>query len=123
MFNTHATPPRYAEWFGRQLDHLLARYEPLDPYRLEQTLEVGASGRRPAAVFTFDDGFRNHFEVAAAELEKRGARGIFSIPAAFPSVPVAEQVEWCRSRDSLGSRRRGAFAPGGSLCDELGSGP
>ncbi len=98
VFNTHSTPRRYAASFGRQLDHLLARYEPLNPYRLEEVLELGPSGRRPLAVFTFDDGFRNHFEVAAAELEKRGARGIFSIPADFLSVPEGKQVQWCRRR-------------------------
>lgn len=98
VFNTHSTPPRFAASFGRQLDHLLARYEPIDPYRLEEALLAGPSGGRPLALFTFDDAFRNHFEVAAPALEERGARGIFCVPAQFPSVPPARQIEWCRRR-------------------------
>lgn len=98
VFSTHATPERYADSFGRQLDHLLARYEAVDPYRLEDALRRGPTKDRPLAVFTFDDGFRNHHEVAAVELERRGARGIFSVPAEFPSVPRDRQVDWCRRR-------------------------
>jgi peptidoglycan/xylan/chitin deacetylase (PgdA/CDA1 family) len=98
VFNTHSTPPRYAKSFARQLDHLLARYDAIDPYRLEEILERGPPAQRPSALFTFDDGFRNHFEVAAAELERRGARGIFCLPAAFLSVPREKQIEWCRTR-------------------------
>ncbi len=98
VFNTHSTPPRFAASFARQLDHLLARYEPMDPYRLEETLAAGPPGRQPLVLFTFDDAFRNHFEVAAPALEERGVRGIFCVPAEFPSVPPAKQVEWCRRR-------------------------
>ena len=98
VFNTHATPPRYAASFGRQLDHLLDRYDAVDPYRLEQVLEHGPSARRPLAVFTFDDAFWNQYAVAAAALEERGARGIFAVPAEFPSIPSGEQIAWCKKR-------------------------
>lgn len=98
VFNTHGTPARYAENFGRQLDHVLARYEPVDPYRLEEMLAQGPRGGRPLCVFTFDDGLRNHYEVAAVELEQRGLRGIFSVPSDFPSLPESEQAAWFRRR-------------------------
>lgn len=98
VFNTHGTPPRHAESFGRQLDHILARYEAVDPYRLEEMLAEGPRGGRPLCAFTFDDGLRNHYVVAAAELEKRGLRGIFSVPSDFPSLPEAEQAAWFRRR-------------------------
>ena len=98
VFNCHGTPPRYAASFGRQLDHILERYNGVGPYRLEQMLADGPAGGRPSCVFTFDDGLRNHYEVAAVELERRGLRGIFSVPADFPSLPEAEQAAWFRRR-------------------------
>ena len=94
---THGTPPRYAATYGAQLDRLLERYRPLDPYRLEEALRDGPPDGRPACVFTFDDALLNNYEVAAVELERRGARGIFSVPVDFPSVPAAEQPAWFRS--------------------------
>jgi peptidoglycan/xylan/chitin deacetylase (PgdA/CDA1 family) len=98
VFNFHGTPHRYRESFGRQLDHLLGRYDAGDPWALEETLAAGLSRRRPLAIFTFDDGLQNHFTVAADELEARGVRGIFCIPVMFPSVPRAEQAGWFRTR-------------------------
>jgi peptidoglycan/xylan/chitin deacetylase (PgdA/CDA1 family) len=97
VFNLHGTPPRYRQSFGQQLDHLLARYDAADPHRLEEVLARGPSDGRALALFTFDDGLRNHFTVAAEELEERGARGIFSIPVTFPSVPIGKQAEWFRA--------------------------
>ena len=98
VFNMHSTPLRYAESLGRQLDHLLERYDPIDPRQLEATLQRGPATDQPLALFTFDDGLRNHYEVAAPELERRGARGVFCIPAVFPSLSSADQVDWFRTR-------------------------
>jgi peptidoglycan/xylan/chitin deacetylase (PgdA/CDA1 family) len=98
VFNYHGTPRRYGALFGLQIDHLLTRYDPVDPYRLEQALAEGPAGGRPLAVFTFDDGLRNHFTVAAAALEKRGIRGIFCIPVEFPSLSPPDQIDWFRKR-------------------------
>lgn len=94
---THGTPERYRATYGAQLDRLLARYAPLDPYALEDALRLGPPGGRPAVAFTFDDALLGNYEVAAQELERRGARGIFSVPVAFPSVPAAEQPAWFRA--------------------------
>lgn len=98
VFNYHGTPSRYRMAFGRQIDHLLHRYEVLDPHLLEEALATGPPNGRPVAFFTFDDGLQNHYTVAAPELERRGLRGIFCLPVAFLSVPVEEQAAWFQSR-------------------------
>lgn len=98
VFNYHGTPRRHAASFGAQIDHLLARYDAVDPHRLGEALAAGPPRGRSLAVFTFDDGLRTHFDVAADELEQRGARGIFCVPAEFPSVRPADQPGWFRRR-------------------------
>lgn len=90
---THGTPERYRATYAAQLDRLLHRFEPLDPWNLEAAL-ARRGGRRPWVAFTFDDALLNNYEVAAAELEARGARGIFSVPVAFPGLPRDEQPAW-----------------------------
>jgi peptidoglycan/xylan/chitin deacetylase (PgdA/CDA1 family) len=98
VFNYHGTPERFAESFGRQVDLLLSRFKAIDPYELEEVLSTGPQQGDSLAAFTFDDGLENHFTVAASELEERGARGIFCIPAVFPSISRARQSAWFRDR-------------------------
>ena len=92
---THGTPGRYRTTYGAQLDRLLERYEPLDPHGLEEAIG-GGSRSRPWVAFTFDDALLDNYEVAATELERRGVRGIFSVPVDFPDVPLVEQPDWFR---------------------------
>jgi peptidoglycan/xylan/chitin deacetylase (PgdA/CDA1 family) len=102
---THGTPERFRATYAAQLDRLLERFEPLDPHRLEESLRpgagtgtgTGARRRAPWVAFTFDDALLGNYEVAAEELERRGARGIFSVPVDFPAVPRAEQPAWFRA--------------------------
>jgi hypothetical protein len=61
VFNYHGTPARLAENFERQLDHILSRYRGCSAHDLEPHLSAKASA--PAALFTFDDGLANNFEV------------------------------------------------------------
>jgi peptidoglycan/xylan/chitin deacetylase (PgdA/CDA1 family) len=102
VFNFHGTPERLRQSFAVQLDYLLDRYAPVDPYDVERIVVDGAS-TGPMAVFTFDDGLEGHFTVAAEELEARGARGIFCVAAAFPDVPVDQQAAWFRARVRAGT--------------------
>lgn len=95
---THGTPERYRATYAAQLDRLLERYDPLDPHDLEEALRPGAPRRRrPWVAFTFDDALAGNYTVAAEELERRGARGIFSVPGDFPDVPPAGQPAWFRA--------------------------
>ena len=101
VFNYHGTPERLRQSFAAQLDYLLDRYAPVDPYDVERIVVEGSSNG-PLAVFTFDDGLEGHYTVAANELESRGARGIFCVAAAFPDVPFDEQAAWFRARVRAG---------------------
>lgn len=100
----HGTPARLRAHLGRQLDYLLERYRGIRGDELEDVLRNGP-GPRAGVVFTFDDGLANNYEIAAPLLEERGLRGIFCIPAAFPSVPRSEQPRWFMEhvRSSLNS--------------------
>lgn len=102
IFNFHGTPERLRRSFAAQLDYLLDRYTPIDPYDLEEVVVSGSSNGALAA-FTFDDGLANHYSVAAAELEARGARAIFCIAAAFPDVPPDAQSAWFQAHVRAGS--------------------
>jgi peptidoglycan/xylan/chitin deacetylase (PgdA/CDA1 family) len=97
VVNYHGVPPRLGDSFARHLDQLLTRFGGADGNDLERLLEEGP-GDRPAIVFTFDDGLANHLEIVAPRLEERGLRGIFAIPAEFPSIARADQPRWHRER-------------------------
>jgi hypothetical protein len=95
VFNYHGTPPRFRDSLARQLDFLLARYQGRSAYELETILAHGP-GQQCAALFSFDDGLANNLEVAAPLLEERGLRGIFCVPADFPSIDAEAQPRWFR---------------------------
>lgn len=97
VVNYHGVPARLKDGLGRQLDHLLGRFRGASGFELERILREGP-GDESAVVFTFDDGLANHLEVVAPLLEERGLRGIFAIPAEFPSVEPSEQARWFRER-------------------------
>jgi peptidoglycan/xylan/chitin deacetylase (PgdA/CDA1 family) len=78
-----ATPEAFraqVAWLRRQvrilaLDELLAM------------LESGAPWREPVALITFDDGYRDNFEVAVPILREQGVPATFFLPTAFLEAP------------------------------------
>jgi len=78
---------------ARQIDHVLERYVAASPNDLTQLTSASHS----VAVFTFDDGLANNFQVAAPLLEARGLTGVFCVVAAFPDVPPDRQAAWFRT--------------------------
>lgn len=66
--------------FESQLDCLSRRLEPTDWTQLDEHLEGRKSLPPQTFLLTFDDGLREHAEIVAPILERRGLRGLFFIP-------------------------------------------
>ena len=68
------------EDFAAQVRFLASNFELVDPEALGPDL-VRARGRR--VLLTFDDGYRDNYEVAYRVLREHGARGVFFITTGF----------------------------------------
>jgi peptidoglycan/xylan/chitin deacetylase (PgdA/CDA1 family) len=81
----HATRPRHADAFRRQLAWIQQRFEVIDFAAFKQRFAGSDPGPtdRPAVLLTFDDGFVSNHDVAAPMLEEFGMRGVFFVTPAF----------------------------------------
>jgi peptidoglycan/xylan/chitin deacetylase (PgdA/CDA1 family) len=86
-----ATPESFraqVDWLGRSV-RILTLSEAME------RIASPAPWREPAALVTFDDGYRDNFEVAAPILRDRGIPATFFLPAAFvesPRLPWWDEV-------------------------------
>jgi peptidoglycan/xylan/chitin deacetylase (PgdA/CDA1 family) len=88
-----ATP----EAFCAQVESLRRRVRILTLHELLAQLESGLPWREPAALLTFDDGYRDNFEAALPILRERGLPATFFLPTAFletPQLPWWDQVAY-----------------------------
>lgn len=76
--NYHATPAEHRANFARQLRFYADRFDDAGPDRLRSVL-AGDRHRRPALAVTFDDGYRDNYDVAAPLLEEHGLTGWFFV--------------------------------------------
>lgn len=74
--------------FIRQLDHLCARFTILRIDEVIAALRAGAALPADAALLTFDDGYREHYDLVFPLLFDRGLQGSFFAPVA----PVRDAV-------------------------------
>jgi peptidoglycan/xylan/chitin deacetylase (PgdA/CDA1 family) len=110
-----ATP----ESFRAQVDWLRRRLRILSLPELLARLESGSPWREPAALLTFDDGYRDNFEVAGPILVERGIPATFFLPTSFLEVPrlpwwdhVAYAIKQTRARQLVLERSpRGGSPP------------
>lgn len=84
--NYHATREGDRASFVSQVRFLSRHFQILDAAGLTAYLEGRLSLTRPGLLLTFDDGFRNHYTVAADVLDQEGVRGFFFVPAAYPDL-------------------------------------
>jgi peptidoglycan/xylan/chitin deacetylase (PgdA/CDA1 family) len=78
-----ATPESFraqVDWLGRSV-RILTLAEAVE------RIESGTPWREPAALVTFDDGYRDNFEAAAPILRDRGVPATFFLPTAFLEAP------------------------------------
>jgi peptidoglycan/xylan/chitin deacetylase (PgdA/CDA1 family) len=78
-----ATP----ESFRAQVEWLHHRVRLLTLDELIDQIESGAPWREPAMLLTFDDGYRDNFDLAAPILGERKAPATFFVPSAFLETP------------------------------------
>jgi peptidoglycan/xylan/chitin deacetylase (PgdA/CDA1 family) len=67
--------------FINQIDYIKKKYSVLDPEEAKYLLKNNIPFSKKCCWLTFDDGYREHYDVAFQELEKRKIRGSF-----FPVV-------------------------------------
>src|SRR5438045_3267414 len=110
-----ATP----ESFCAQIEWLRGRVRILTLPELLAQLESGSPWREPAALLTFDDGYRDNFEVAVPILRERNVPATFFLPTAFLEAPrlpwwdhVAYVIKQTRARQIVVERSpRGGSPP------------
>jgi peptidoglycan/xylan/chitin deacetylase (PgdA/CDA1 family) len=92
--------------FGRLLDAVLHVFEPADPCVLMADHDLIRCSR-PAALFTFDHGYRDQVEYAVPRLEERGVRALFFVCtgtlADHPGDPNGDWLDWDTCRDLRGA--------------------
>jgi peptidoglycan/xylan/chitin deacetylase (PgdA/CDA1 family) len=87
--------------FARQLEYLASTFEAISLSEAVERLRAG-SVRGRELVVTFDDGFRNQFANAAAQLAERGWHACFFLVTEFVGATAPVEVERvCRERFHL----------------------
>lgn len=108
----HVTPPGAADAFRRQLEWFARRFRNVGEADLAAFFRSRAvakealkPGGMPGLIISFDDGLRQHYEIAAPLLEEFGFRGWFFVPSRLPGLDPDAQAEYCAAH--------GLFVPGG----------
>lgn len=73
--------------FRAQVEEIARRLRVLTLAEAMECLTAPGPWRAPAALITFDDGYRDNFEVAAPILRDRGIPATFFLPTAFLETP------------------------------------
>jgi peptidoglycan/xylan/chitin deacetylase (PgdA/CDA1 family) len=109
-----ATP----ESFQAQIEWLRSHVRILTLDELVTWFDTGSSGREPVAMVTFDDGYRDNFDVAVPILRAGNVPATFFIPTGFldsPRLPwwdhVAYVIKQTRARRLMLERSRNGDAP------------
>lgn len=83
-----------ADELDRQLALLTKHFDVIGPAELEQ---ARASGRGRYVLLTFDDGYRDNFELALPALRRHGVPATFFLTTGFldrPQLPWWDEVAW-----------------------------
>jgi len=92
------------EVFEMQVAHLAAHYHVYALAEVIEALDGGPRLRHPAAVITFDDGYRNNLTQAAPVLRRYGLPATFFITTGF--VDGGDEMWWYRLRRTVAACRK-----------------
>lgn len=90
--NYHWTPPEFAGDLDAHLAWLQSHYTCLDHEALEAHFIGALPLSKPGMVLCFDDGYRNHHEVAAPALERHGLKGWFFVVAGTLDSTCSDEI-------------------------------
>jgi peptidoglycan/xylan/chitin deacetylase (PgdA/CDA1 family) len=85
-----------AESFARQIDLVRQHAELIDPRDVPQVLDP-STPRGRYALITFDDGYRDNYELAFPVLQAKGAKASFFVSSGFldnPRLPWNDEISW-----------------------------
>ena len=68
---------RSPKQFLKDIEHLLAYYEPVSLEQIIKKVYGGKKFKKPSFIATFDDGFREIYEIIAPILFKKGVPAVF----------------------------------------------
>lgn len=99
VLNFHGTPQSERQRFREMVAWALDRFDILDPRGfLECVATRRALPKRRSLLFTFDDGLRSNYEMAAEVLEEKGHRGWFFVNPAFAAASPSDYREFFFTR-------------------------
>lgn len=87
----HDVRPADASRFAAQLDFLRAEYRVLPLSEFLSALSSPESHERPALAITFDDGYRDNYEVAYPLLRRAGLSAAFFLVSSMPAETAADR--------------------------------
>ena len=77
-----------ADGFRRQVQYLKKHYDILSIEQMERLMVDPVILQKPAVIITFDDGYRDNYDIAFPILKEEGVIGVFFIPTSFIDNPV-----------------------------------
>ena len=93
--------------FRTQVEWLRKRMHILTLLELDDRFETGGPWKEPAALMTFDDGYRDNFDAAVPILKELNVPATFFIPTEFLRIAQASLVGPCCIRDQANAEARG----------------
>ena len=82
------------EAFDQQMAWLAARYEPVSCRQVADALRTGTRLPRRAVMVTFDDGFRDNYEVAFPILRRHGVPALFFLSSGYIGTDRIFWFDW-----------------------------
>jgi peptidoglycan/xylan/chitin deacetylase (PgdA/CDA1 family) len=102
VINYHGTPQQDATNFEAQLEFYKQHYVSVSQKELDSFFAGEWKSQKPGLIISFDDGYRNNYDVALPLLEKHGFTGWFFIPSGLVDGSNAEQAAFAgRNKDEL----------------------